>query len=433
MSLLNQLFAAGNTPWAQEQMARMVGPTAGPVAGPMPVAAPMAGPAQMMPLGGPPVAPAPATRPETEPTAKVNPAPSRPDFNSGIGGQEVFGAILQGLGGVAAPLGRLVSQGAAQGKQADVKNQTYDWLISKGVEPQEAAAAVTNPEIGKIVLGRVLGTAKTTEAATKGLPQGYTWNDPADPSKGASRVPGVAEKPDPVETAFKKEEIKADNKYLTELRKEGNIGRDTLDKILQLRKAREAVSYEGGAFPETRTWLGKNLPDGVGPFGIPFIPSQEEAGAAEQVKSLATDIQLQFTQKTKGAISNREMDLFGQATPGLTMSDEGAQRVMNGFEAGARRMREKPKFFEAYRRQNGSLDGADDAWDRFVDERPVLVDDGKGGFQIDDNNVASWRDYVAPPSANAGQPAAQGQASLEAEKTVNGKRYVKVNGQWFEQ
>lgn len=219
MALLDDLLAtlqqAGSTPWAQAQMHNMTNP--GPpiseddvirmlgqrqrtaplgvgVPAPSSVGAPNAAPVQTASA-----APAPARErlpaPETEPTAPA--APKRPDLSpSGPSGGEIIGAILQGVGGVAAPIGNLVAQTGAQGRQTETRNQTYDWLISKGVDPQEAQLAVTNPAIGKDVLTRVLGTGKPmAETATKGLPQGYIWNDPNNPGKGARRVEGVAVDP----------------------------------------------------------------------------------------------------------------------------------------------------------------------------------------------------------------------------------------------
>lgn len=372
--------------------------------------------------------PAPAPRPQ--------PAPA-PDFGGGIGGADVLGAILQGMGGIAAPIGNLVAGQGARERQNQQRTDVYNWLITqkdpndptRTITPDMAKIIVTNEGIAKEYLPRILGTGKhTVDAATKGAPNGYMWNDPNDPSKGVSAMPGFKEKPDPIETMVRREEVKADNKRMSDLRKEGDIGRDTLDKVMQLRNAREGVSYEGGVLPEWRTVLGKWLPDSPIPgVGLPFVPSQEEAGKAEQVGSLATDIQLQFTQKTKGAISNREMELFGAATPGMTMSDAGAKGVIEGFEAGSLRMREKPKFYEAYRRSNGSLDGADEAWDSFVDERPILEDDGKGGFTVNRENVGAWREYIP----RGGDPGISGQGGSPASSSRSDGARQAPDGNWY--
>lgn len=376
------------------------------------------------------------------PARRAAPAPApaaAPVFaDNGIGGADVLGAILQGMGGIAAPLGNLVAGQGQRERQNQQRTDIYNWLVtqkdpndpSRTITPDMAKIIVTNEAIAKEYLPRILGTKHGTEAATKGAPSGYMWNDPNDPSKGVSVMPGFKEKPDPIETMTRREEVKADNKQIAEARKEANISRETLDKLAQLRAARAGVSYEGGVAPEWRTTLGKWLPDSPIPgVGLPFIPSQEEAGKAEQIGSLATDIQLQFTQKTKGAISNREMELFGAATPGLTMSDAGANRVIDGFEAGSLRLREKPKFYEAYRKANGSLDGADEAWDNFVEERPILEDDGTGGFTVNRENVGAWKQYASRGgdpgiSAQGGSPASPAARPDGARQAPDGNWYI---------
>ena len=425
MGLLDELFAAGNTPWAQSKMAEMLGQPVAPQD--------LSVLTQRMGLGShpqPTPAVAPVKRPETELTAQSAPAaPPRPNFDAGSGGSEYLSAFLQGIGGPLGGIGKAMATDGARQQQVQFKNDTYDWLLKRGVDADTAKIAVQDPSVAKAVIGRALGIGKNPdiEQRTKGLPAGHMWNDPNDPSKGASLIPGVKEKPDPIEKMLLTDQVKQDSKTMADLRKSGDTGRDLLDKLTQLRSARAGVSYEGGFFPGTRTFLGKNLPDSPIPgVGLPGIPSQEEAGKAEQVESLATDIQLKFTEKTKGAISNREMELFGRATPGMSMSDEGAKGVMDGFEAGALRTREKPKFYEAYRRQNGSLDGADAAWDSFVESKPVLVDDGKGGFKVNAKNATSWSEFVGGPPAQSGaQPKAQAAPPVPgARQAADGNFYV---------
>jgi hypothetical protein len=361
---------------------------------------------------GAPMPMAPLPPPETEPTAP-SARVQRPNFDDGY---SQAGVVLEGLfgNGVIGGLGKAMQANASREAQVARKNETYDWLIKKGVDADTARLVVTNPDVAKAMLPRLLGGAQTGEAATKGAPDGYSWNDPMDATKGVSRIPGFVPKPDPIEQAYQRSRFQADNQRMKEINEAGDAGRAQESNINQLRAAREGVSYEGGPWQGIRTTLGKWLPDGVGPFGLPFIPSREEAGKAEQVGSLATEVQLGFVSKTKGAISNREMDIFGSATPGMTMSDAGAKQVLDGMEAGAARASERAKFFEAWRAKNRSLDGAQEAWDQFIDANPVFEKDDKGGFTINRNNIGAWRGYLdggspAPGSTTDGPqtPAAE--------------------------
>ena len=411
--------------------------------GQMPAQGRMPPPSQGVPMGMVPPqgaqAPAPLPPPETEPTAPAKRV-ARPDFNDG---HSEMGTVLQGLfgDGVIGGLGKAMSVNAQHGAQVERKNQTYDWLVnSKGVDSETARMIVTNPDAAKALLPKLLGVGMTGEAVTKGAPDGYAWKDPADATKGVDRIPGFVPKPDPIEKAYQVARFADDNRTMKEVHEQADAGRAQEANIGQLRKAREGVDYEGGILPGLRTTLGKWLPDSVIPgVGLPFIPSQAEAGAAEQVQSLATDVQLGFVSKTKGAISNKEMEIFGSATPGMQMSDAGAKRVMDGMEAGAARAAERGKFFSAWRSKNRSLDGAQEAWDSFVETNPVLVEDGKGGFQVNRDNIGNWRQYLdggeassQPTSGPVPTPAGAGAASTDT-KVINGIKYVRQGGQWYAQ
>lgn len=399
---------------------------------------------QAMPVG--PLDPAMAaavSKRQAQPQAQPQPqAVARPDFGGGINGQQILGALLAGVGGPVGNVGQVLVQNAAGSEQAKSKNETYDWLLKQKdpttgnpISPETAKLIVTNRDVAADVIPRLLGVKApvSTKALTDNAPPGTMWKDPNNPAMGVAPIPGFEPKPDPIDVAVKRDELtrnrdvaKADDKRLAEVRKQGDGGREALGTLDQLRKAREGVDYEGGVQPGLRTWLGSVLPDSPIPgVGLPFIPSQEEAGKAQQVESLSTEIQLQFTDKTKGAISDREMALFGRATPGLQMSDEGAARVMDGMEAGSLRAREKPKFFEAYRKQNGDLDGADEAWDSFIENSPVLEDDGKGGFKVNKNNVRAWRQFVGGGAGNAApSTAAPSGLPQGARKAPDGNFYV---------
>jgi hypothetical protein len=406
---------------------------------PMPAQGRMPPPSRGVPMGmTPPQAEGPLPPPETEPTAPAKRV-ARPDFNEG---HSEMGTVLQGLfgDGVIGGLGKAMSANAQHGAQVERKNQTYDWLVnSKGVDSETARMIVTNPDAAKVLLPRLLGVGMTGEAVTKGAPDGYAWKDPADATKGVNRIPGFVPKPDPIEKAYQTARFADDNRTMKEVREQADAGRAQEANVTQLRRAREGVDYEGGPLQGIRTTLGKWLPDSVIPgVGLPFIPSQAEAGQAEQVQSLATDVQLGFVSKTKGAISNKEMELFGSATPGMGMSDAGAKRVMDGMEAGAARAAERGKFFSAWRAQNRSLDGAQEAWDSFVESNPVLVEDGKGSFSVNRDNIGNWRQYLSgaassePTSGPVPTPAGAPAASADT-KVINGVTYTRQGGQWYAQ
>lgn len=340
----------------------------------------------------PMMAPQPSALPDASPATYLAGA-----LRGASAANNPIGMLLGGLGGA-----------IGAGGQVDQRNQLYKTLMANGMSGPQAALFVQSPEAYKLVAG---GGGATTDdlreyefAKRQGFDGSYLdFQSKMSEIRRAGKV-------DPMEVMLKRDELqrqrdqnKSDDKRMAEVRSQGDTGRGLVDKLGRLRDARAGVSYEGGIAPNLRTWLGRNLPDGPSWLGLPGVPSQQEAGRAEEVQSLGTEIQLLFTQQTKGAISNREMDLFGQATPGMSMSDAGAQNVINGMEAGAIRAREKPKFFEAWRKKNGTLDGADAAWDSFVETTPIIIPDGQGGFTVNKSNAIAWQRFLDPNAAAASQ------------------------------
>jgi len=185
-----------------------------------------------------------------------------------------------------------------------------------------------------------------------------------------------------------------------------HTARDMTSDIAQMRGLRDGVSYEGGWLPDIRTNVGQALGMKSGLLGI--IPSGQEAGNAAALRSKAVDLQLGFSEKTKGAITDREQAMFAGATPGLHMADDGANIVFDGQEAGLNRTIERSKFYQTYLQRNRSLAGADDAWDSYIKANPVFSrKDGK--LVINKGNVSNWQSYIggdAPQPSTATKPSA---------------------------
>jgi len=119
--------------------------------------APPVGTAPVMPVQrSAPMPMAPLPPPETELTAPKKRVP-RPDFNDGY---SEAGTILHGLfgNGVIGGLGQAMSANASHGAQVEARNQTYDWLTSKkNIDPETAKLIVTNPDVAKQMLPKLLG------------------------------------------------------------------------------------------------------------------------------------------------------------------------------------------------------------------------------------------------------------------------------------
>jgi hypothetical protein len=317
---------------------------------------------------------------------------------------------------------------ALQGKDVpdrEMQNKTAEAIATRFPELAGLAPAIVrDPHSLRAILPSLFGTRGENELSEVYDKDGRPQRALVNKRTGAYTpigAPGIA-KQDPVEMLARREDYKeqadlrkADGKRIAELNEQADAARGQLDNVRNLRIARDGVSYEGGYLSGPRTWLGKNLPDVLPGNGLPLIPSQEEAGRAESVESLAENVRLGFVEKTKGAVSDSEMRIFGAATPGMQMTDAGAQTIMDGMQAAADRTVERAKFYEAYRGQNKTLSGAQEAWDSYVAKNPIITADGKGGFAVNKGNVGNWRAYVGgePQAAQTGGQG-QGQAGPAA-------------------
>lgn len=189
------------------------------------------------------------------------------------------------------------------------------------------------------------------------------------------RVPNKSTTPD----ILTREQTKADVKRVGEMN-DASMGAETLlGDLDQLEAARAATTWEG-------PWSG-------------FIAAYTPSG--QRINALSENVRLSMVAKTKGAVSDAEMRIFGLATPGVNMSDSSAKDVIQGMRLAAKRVQERAKFFDQWLRSNGSLDGAMQAWGQFVQDKPIVSEGEGGSHNFNPSNVDAWRPYMIGTAENA--------------------------------
>lgn len=179
-----------------------------------------------------------------------------------------------------------------------------------------------------------------------------------------------------------KELSKADAALLTTARESATAAEDLNSLANQLDAVVNDVGYTG---------------PGGGIYGavddaIRILPGDEAARGA--FRSLAMEAQLTFTAKTKGAITDREMSMFRQAVPNLSQTPAGNEEIIKVIQAGADRVRKRADFYEQFLSQNGSLQGAQAAWGRFIDQNPIISEGADGSLML--NETQSFEPYLDP-------------------------------------
>lgn len=132
---------------------------------------------------------------------------------------------------------------------------------------------------------------------------------------------------------------------------------------------------------------------------VKVFPGDE--GARGAFRSISMDAQLSFTERTKGAITDREMGMFKSATPNLGQTQEGNKAIADVMRAGAARTQTRAAFFEAWARKYGSLEGAQSVWSQYMRDNPIIVE--KNG-SIAANPEGDFNSYLNRKPAMAYTP-----------------------------
>ena len=170
-----------------------------------------------------------------------------------------------------------------------------------------------------------------------------------------------------------------------------------------LREANKNVGYSGPIGGKTYDAIDSTLEQiSGGRVGLPGSP-----GARAQMKSGGLDVALQQVAKTKGAISNAEMNLFMSASPGLQNTPQGNAVLIEMIDAIADRQVMRATEMENWYAQNKTLNGFEAAWNQYISQNPLIVDNGSGSISLSgqggglsappQDGVVSYQDYFGAP------------------------------------
>lgn len=127
-------------------------------------------------------------------------------------------------------------------------------------------------------------------------------------------------------------------------------------------------------------------------------------GARGAMRSLGMEAQLAFTEKTKGAITDREMGMFREAVPGMSQRPEANAIIAEVMQAGAKRLQTRDAFYQDWARKYGSLEGANAVWSDYMRDNPII--EPRGQDQVGVRPEGDYRSYLNRRPANAYTPQA---------------------------
>lgn len=174
----------------------------------------------------------------------------------------------------------------------------------------------------------------------------------------------------------------ADTSYISAEKEKARAAEDLVDLSTRLETLSGDVGYTG---PGGKIY-------GAIDDAIRVLPG--DSGARGAFRSASTEAQLLFTERTKGAITEREMALFASAVPSLSQTGEANQMISQSLKAGAERVKARANFMESWLGKYGSLEGANDAWSGYINANPILTKDEETG-ELVINPEGNWREALS--------------------------------------
>ncbi len=230
-------------------------------------------------------------------------------------------------------------------------------------------------EGGPSVVGSSQPTSGFSVTMSDGTVVQHGWQGDMPPGQNPDAT-GTPRNP----TQLGKELSKKDAATLEEINAAGRTATDLESLATQLETVAPQVGYTG---PGGQAY---GFVDDV----VGFLPG--DSGARGAFKSLAMEAQLTFTEKTKGAITDREMGMFRAAVPNLTQTHEGNTAIAQVMKAGAARSQSRAAFFENWARKHGSLEGAQEVWSEYMRDNPLIAEAENGGVKA--NPEGDWQSYL---------------------------------------
>lgn len=175
------------------------------------------------------------------------------------------------------------------------------------------------------------------------------------------------------EGAYAKEIGKLRAQARGEIATSARQARGTISRVKQTQKLLNDV--QTGAMQPTFQTL-KRFAKSVGMMDyLNGLGVKDDVGAAEALVSVAGQFMMDYIQQTKGAISEKENELFASFSPGLSKTPEGNRILLDWTERLARRQIDMNKLAAKYESENGSLDAG---WEQYAsdwqDANPILSD-----------------------------------------------------------
>lgn len=290
---------------------------------------------------------------------------------SGRGNQDSFGRGLQMAGFASQQMREDEKLEAEERKAAQQRNMTMRYLQQN--RPDLAAQVEAGLPVGDAF--RLLNAPAPERRIITGADNHKYYEDGTRVLPGVDATNKGMRLTMPDGTVFEqgslgKPETKNQATTLKEAQDAAASGAQLKQTTQILRKANENTGYSG---------VGGRLVGRALDFGEQMgVDLPGDPGSRAIMESGGLDVALEKVSKTKGAISNAEMNLFMSASPGLQKTPEGNAAILDMIDAIADRQVMRATELERWVGQTGSTRGFEEAWNKYINENPLIVEGQNG-------------------------------------------------------
>lgn len=191
--------------------------------------------------------------------------------------------------------------------------------------------------------------------------------------QGSSSIPQAAgiSPSTPFGKAFYKADAERVGEYM-DAGKSAQEGKATLDQIDLLRKE----AFTGPILGRAATAVG--------------YPANQALEAA------TNQLSLDIASKMKGSLSDKDVAFIKSQVPNAATGGAAGDAATGLIRAGFERTAQRAAFYRTWAEQNGNVNGADVAWNRYINENPMTVEDrtAVGGRRFNPNYNSDFTRYI---------------------------------------
>ncbi len=381
--------------------------------------------------------PAPVSSPIQTGAVTPQRARQRPDFSNEPSGSDYLGGLLQGMGGIAAPIGKLVSSQSDRKRLELSQNKTYDWLLRQGMSPEDAEFTVRNPDVMKAVLTQKFKQPDPTESMRNYMFDVQQRNARGEPGPHLTLGEWMREQKQSGRT-----QVNIDQRHESEFAKKlaaqeaerygklingGSLAREqiaNLDVVAEAAEIYNRNSHLGtGALAPYEAKL-RSIGQSFG------IGKAETLGAAELLTSIQNRMALLMRNPDggmgmPGALSDADRNFLVASQPGIDKSPAGNRLMVEILKRIEQRKIQIAEMAADWVGSNGTMRGFEQHVNKWANANP-LFGDLKDMFAPKRTGGGEGASTFASPQLSTAKPSVKNDADYNA--LASGTEYLAPDG-----